>query len=111
MNSLVKLLTKLLANKLQQAIMKLIHENQYEFIKSRSIQDWLAWIFQYLDFCHKSKREFIILKLDFKKVFDKMEQKVIIQMMEKKGLGQKKWLQWIQIILNSGHLQFYWMGY
>jgi hypothetical protein len=89
LNSSVKLLTKLLADKLQHVIIKLIHENQYEFIKSRSIQDCLAWIFEYLDFCHKSKRGLIILKLDFKKAFDKMKHKVIIQMMQKKCLGQK----------------------
>jgi len=38
----VKLVTKLLANRLQPLIAKLIHVNQYGFIKSRSIQDCLA---------------------------------------------------------------------
>jgi hypothetical protein len=42
LNSSVKLLTKLLADRLQQVITQLVHENQYGFIKTRSIQDCLA---------------------------------------------------------------------
>jgi hypothetical protein len=42
-NTSIKIITKLLANRLQQCIMRLIHQNQYGFIKSRTIQDCLAW--------------------------------------------------------------------
>lgn len=42
LNSSVKLLTKLLVNRLQGTIKGLIHKNQYGFIKSRTIQDCLA---------------------------------------------------------------------
>jgi retron-type reverse transcriptase len=37
LNSVLKLLTKLLSRRLQAVILKLIHKNQYGFIKSRSI--------------------------------------------------------------------------
>jgi hypothetical protein len=39
LNNSVKLLTKLLANRLQTMILRAIHQNQYEFLKGRSIQD------------------------------------------------------------------------
>jgi hypothetical protein len=42
LNSSIKLITKILANQLQAVIFQLIHQNQYGFIKSRSIQDCLA---------------------------------------------------------------------
>jgi hypothetical protein len=42
LNSSVKLLTKLLANRLQGIILNIIHKNQYGFIKERNIQDCLA---------------------------------------------------------------------
>lgn len=45
LNSSLKLLTKILAERLQSLILKLLHVTQYGFIKKRTIQDCLAWSF------------------------------------------------------------------
>ena len=42
LNSSIKLITKLLANRLQKLVKGLVHQNQYGFIKTRTIQDCLA---------------------------------------------------------------------
>jgi hypothetical protein len=58
LNSSIKLLTKVLANRLQQVITQLVHRNQYGFFRNRSIEDWLAWAFEYLYLCKKIQERY-----------------------------------------------------
>jgi hypothetical protein len=101
MNISIKLITKILADRLQGVILSLVHRNQYGFIRSRSIQDCLAWSYEYIHQCHHSKREVIILKLDFEKAFDTIEHSTIVQVMTHLGLPDR-WIHWMHIILSSG---------
>jgi hypothetical protein len=101
LNSSIKLITKILAERLQEIIMRLIHKNQYGFIRSRSIHDCLAWAFEYLHICKMSKKEMVIIKLDFEKAFDKIEHHAILEILKHKGFGER-WMGWIRNILSSG---------
>ena len=75
--------------------------NQYGFIKSRTIQDCLAWSFEYLHHCRFAPNGAIIMKLDFEKVFDLVEHSAILQIVKQKGFDAV-WLSWIENILSSG---------
>jgi hypothetical protein len=92
LNLSLKLLTKLLADRLQKFILSVIHANQYGFLKGRTIRDCLAWAFQFLHLCHHSKKEIAIVKLDFEKALDKVEHQIILEMMRHKGFSNK-WLK------------------
>jgi hypothetical protein len=80
--------------------MRLIHQNQYGFIKIRTIQDCLAWAFEYLHLYHKSEKELLILKLDFEKAFGRIEHHTMMQIMEHKGFTKKR-LDWMKLIFSS----------
>jgi hypothetical protein len=76
LNISLKLFTKILAD---NVILKLIHCNQ----------------------CHHSRREAIILKLDFEKAFDTVEHSTILLMLQHLGFPDR-WISWIHCILSSG---------
>jgi hypothetical protein len=99
-NCLTKIITKILGSRLQQDIIPLVHLNQYGFIKTRIIQDCLVWAFECIHQCHHSRREIVILKLDFTKAFDTIEHTTIIQMMQQLGFSAK-WAAWVHQILSS----------
>jgi hypothetical protein len=98
LNSCLKLLTKLLANRLQKRILSLVHA---DFLKSRTIQDCIAWTYEYIHQCKQSGQEVVILKLDFAKAFDTFVHAALLQILQCKGFDER-WLRMIRLILSSG---------
>lgn len=101
LNISMKILTQLLANRLQRVITSLVHTNQYGFIQHCTIQDYLAWAFEHLHLCHTSQKEIVILKLDFEIAFDTVEHHAMLEVMKQKGFGDR-WLLWMQQIFSPG---------
>lgn len=101
LNSILKLITKPTVDRLQALIIPLIHKNQYGFIKTKTIQDCLACTFEYIHQCQQSKKELVVLKLDFEKAFDTIEHETILKMMVKLGFNGTL-MGWVKGILESG---------
>jgi retron-type reverse transcriptase len=86
---------------LQALVLKIVHQNQYGFLKGRNIQDCISWAFEFLYQCETSKKEIILLKLDFAKVFDTIDHSSMIKIIAQMGFDAK-WLLWIDLIFNLG---------
>jgi len=78
--------------------------NQYGFINTRSIRN--AWLcpFEYLYIYNKSRKELVILKLNFEKAFDRIEHVAMLDIMEKKGF-KAKWIFWMKLTFSMVLLQ------
>jgi len=101
LNSVLKLLTKIMSGWLQRVIIPLVHQNQYGFIKNRTIQDCLAWAFEYIHQRQYSKNEIINLKPDFEKAFDTIDHNTILCMLHHLGFTSA-WCSWVKRILDTG---------
>jgi hypothetical protein len=76
-----------------------LHQNQYGFIKTRIIQDNIAWTFEYIHQCKQSRQEIVLIKLDFTNAFDTIEHNSSIEIMKQLGFNNQ-WLNWTSTILN-----------
>jgi retron-type reverse transcriptase len=101
LNCVLKIITKLLANILQKIVLRIVHKNQYGFLKGRTIQDCLAWAFEFIYQCEKSNQEILLIKLDFAKAFDTIDHSAMIKIMKQMGFDEK-WITWIQAIFGTG---------
>jgi hypothetical protein len=79
----------------------MVHINQYGFLRSRTIQDCIAWAYEYIHQCQQTKKEILVLKLDFAKAFDTIEHSALLKILECQGFDLK-WLSMIKSILGSG---------
>jgi hypothetical protein len=92
----LKILNKLFANRLQEKIIPFLHQNQYGFIKSKTIQDCLIWAFEYLpqyqgdNYCETWLSKDIIYGWI----------KIHLNHAEAHSFVDK-WITWIDVILNS----------
>jgi hypothetical protein len=100
MHSILKILCKLLANRLAPELDKLISRNQSAFIKKRSIQDNFLYVKNVIRDAHCKNSPTAFLKLDLAKAFDSVEWPFLLEVLEQMGFGQR-WRDMISILLAS----------
>lgn len=100
-HSLPKLVTKVLAIRLQSRIPELVHALQSGFLRGRSIIENFALAVEMVQCAHKRKLPMIALKLYFQKAFDSVSWDCLSQVLEARGFPQI-WIQWITKLLSTG---------
>jgi hypothetical protein len=101
----IKIISKILANRLKATLPKIISPLQSAFVPKRNIQDNTILAHELLR-SFKAKRGkcgFLFLKIDMEKAFDRMEWSFLLAIMEKLGFSHT-WISWIRICISTPSL-------
>jgi retron-type reverse transcriptase len=99
-NSFMKILTKILANRLAPRMNEIVSTAQNAFIQKCSIHDNFLYVQKVIQKLHKSKQSALFVKLDISKVFDSVNWAYLLEVLRALGFSQK-WRNWIATILGS----------
>ena len=88
LNTDYKILTKLLAKRLQKVLFKIIASDQTGYIKNRYIGENIRTIIDIMQYTAKEQLPGILLQLDFKKAFDSVSWKFLNNTLYTLILGQ-----------------------
>ncbi|WOG89358.1 hypothetical protein DCAR_0208596 [Daucus carota subsp. sativus] len=99
-NSVFKILSKVLANRIKFKLDDLISESQAAFVKGRNISDSIFMVNEIIHFLQLSKTEGLVIKLDFAKAYDSINWACLLHVMKIMGFGQS-WCSWITACLSS----------
>lgn len=104
-NFKIKIVSKILADKLASIMPLIISKEQKWFIRGRNVKDYVCLafvIFNILD--KKSFGDNLALKVDVNKTFDTLNWDFLLKVLEKFGFGDT-FCQWTMSIMESTHIQ------
>ena len=92
-----KIISKVLANRLEKVLPNLIHSNQNAFVKGRSIFDAVRSIDDIVDYSKRNGWSGILVAIDFEKAFDTVNFNFLIRTLHKFNFGPS-FIQWIRVL-------------
>lgn len=82
LNSIIKIVMKVLANRITPVLQEIIGEQQTSFILDRNILEGIALAQKIVHLTKKTEMDSFILKLDFKKVYDSVSWECLLEILE-----------------------------
>uniref|UniRef100_A0A2D4IPM9 Reverse transcriptase domain-containing protein n=2 Tax=Micrurus lemniscatus lemniscatus TaxID=129467 RepID=A0A2D4IPM9_MICLE len=84
-----KIFMKVIANRVESILPKIIQEDQYGFVKGRKISEPIRNVVNVLHHATVTKRKLGILKLDMYKAFDKVNHSYLYELCKELNMGDK----------------------
>lgn len=100
LNTLYKLITKCLANRLARIVKKVINADQTGFIKGRYIGENIRLLLDLKDYCYSHKISALLLACDVAKAYDCVDWQYLRQVIDKIGLGGN-FLRWVDVLYDT----------
>ena len=92
-----KIVSKVIANRMQNALPTLIHFNQSGFIKNRFIGDTIRTILDIIDYTDKYNKQGLLMMIDFEKAYDSVEWSFLFRVLEQCNFGPT-FIKWIKTL-------------
>jgi len=103
LNVSFKIFTKVLANRLVAVADKVVRQSQTAFMTGRNILEGVVILHETIHELHRKKMSGIVLKLDFKKAYDKVNWVFVQQALRMKGFSPV-WCKWIEEVVSRGNV-------
>ena len=111
LNSDLKLIEKVLAERIKPNLFRIIHSDQRGFLKGRRSCVNMRCILDLMSYVEDTDQEGWVMSVDYEKCFDKIERQSLIGAMKVFNFGTNM-MQWVEIlykhstlkVVNNGHL-------
>jgi hypothetical protein len=101
LNCSFKIFSKLLTLRLESVCQRLIAKEQSAFIRGRYILESDVIAHEVAHSLHKSKESSVIIKLDYEKMYDRVNTEFLMKILEGRGFGEL-WIKWISKVVSGG---------
>ena len=95
-----KIISKVLAKRLEKVLPVIIHADQNAFVKGRSIFDAVRTIDDMVDYTKRNNLSGFLIAIDFEKAFDTLNFNFLIRTLHKFNFGPS-FIPWIRVLYNN----------
>ena len=100
LNSLYKLVSGTIAERIKPALNSIIHGDQKGFVAERYIGEVVRTTFDIIQFAKENNKAGLLLLIDFEKAYDSINFKFITQALKYLNFGEDL-IRWVNILLNN----------
>jgi hypothetical protein len=103
LNVSFKIFAKVASNRIAEITKKVISPTQTTFLPGRNIMEGVIILHETIHKIHRKKQSGVILNLDFKKAYDKINLTFVQQALRMKGFSST-WCKWVASFMEGGHV-------